>query len=160
MNTVKKPMVLFSADINKDIHHEKTPQIKALHVSPECAPLSKKGGLGDVAGALPKALRRAGIDARVLTPAWPGVLDRARDMGALPQRPLGTVSAAINWRSVSARVWRANVAGTPVYLLENDELFSNEAIYPKRSTQRRPSPCSSSRSRRWSSKTQRSGSPI
>ena len=51
MNTVKKPMVLFSADTNKEIHQEKTPQIKALHVSPECAPLSKKGGLGDVAGA-------------------------------------------------------------------------------------------------------------
>lgn len=108
MNTVKKPMVLFSADTNKEIHQEKTPQIKALHVSPECAPLSKKGGLGDVAGALPKALRGVGIDARVLTPAWPGVLDKARDMGALPQRPLGTVSAAINWKSVSARVWRAS----------------------------------------------------
>ena len=130
MNTVKKPMVLFSADTNKEIHQEKTPQIKALHVSPECAPLSKKGGLGDVAGALPKALRGVGIDARVLTPAWPGVLDKARDMGALPQRPLGTVSAAINWKSVSARVWRASVAGTPVYILENDELYSNEAIYP------------------------------
>ena len=130
MNTVRKPMVLFSADTNKEIHQEKTPQIKALHVSPECAPLSKKGGLGDVAGALPKALRGVGIDARVLTPAWPGVLDKARDMGALPQRPLGTVSAAINWKSVSARVWRASVAGTPVYILENDELYSNEAIYP------------------------------
>ena len=131
MNTVKKPTILFSADTNKEIAQETKPvQIRALHVSPECAPLSKKGGLGDVAGALPKALRSAGVDARVLTPAWPGVLDRARDMGALPQRPLGTITAAINWRCLSARVWRATVAGMPVYILENDELFSNEAIYP------------------------------
>ena len=130
MNTVRKPMVLFSADTNKEIHQEKAPQIKVLHVAPECAPLSKKGGLGDVTGALPKALRGVGVDARVVTPAWPGVLDKAMDMGVLPQRPLGTISAAINWRSVTARVWRATVAGTPVYILENDELYSNEAIYP------------------------------
>lgn len=126
-------MVLFSADINKEMHQDKTPQppqIKALHVSPECAPLSKKGGLGDVAGSLPKALRGAGVDARVLTPAWPGVLDKARELGALPQRPVGAVSAAINWRAVTAKVWRANISGLPVYILENDELFSNGDIYP------------------------------
>lgn len=57
--------------------------MKILHVSPECAPLAKKGGLGDVAYALPKALRKNGVDARVLMPAWPGVLDAARDLGAL-----------------------------------------------------------------------------
>ncbi|MFR5879504.1 MAG: glycogen/starch synthase [Cloacibacillus evryensis] len=83
--------------------------LKILHVSPECAPLAKKGGLGDVAGALPKALRKNDIDARVLMPAWPGVLDRARELSALPSRPLGTVSAALNWRSSpqsSARLYR------------------------------------------------------
>ncbi|OUO95254.1 glycogen/starch synthase [Cloacibacillus sp. An23] len=115
------------------MHQDKTPQppqIKALHVSPECAPLSKKGGLGDVAGSLPKALRGAGVDARVLTPAWPGVLDKARELGALPQRPVGAVSVAINWRAVTAKVWRANISGLPVYILENDELFSNGDIYP------------------------------
>ncbi len=131
MNTVKKPMVLYSADTNKEIHQEeKASQIKVLHVSPECAPLSKKGGLGDVAGALPKALRGVGVDARIVTPAWPGVLDKARDMGALPQRPIGTVSAAVDWRSITARVWRANVSGVPVYILENNELYSDERIYP------------------------------
>ena len=56
--------------------------LKILHVSPECAPLAKKGGLGDVAGALPKALRKNDIDARALMPAWPGVLDRARELSA------------------------------------------------------------------------------
>ncbi len=131
MNTVKKPTALFSTDTNKETLQENAYQIKALHVAPECAPLSKKGGLGDVAGALPKALRRGGTDARVLTPAWPGVLDKAREEGALPQRPLGVISAAINWRPVTARLWRANLAGLPVYILENDDLFANEAIYPE-----------------------------
>ena len=108
--------------------------LKILHVSPECAPLAKKGGLGDVAGALPKALRKNDIDARVLMPAWPGVLDRARELSALPSRPLGTVSAALNWRSLTAKLWRASIDGLPIYILENDELFANENIYPEEIT--------------------------
>ena len=51
--------------------------MRVLHVAPECAPLAKKGGLGDVVGALPKALSRIGVDARILLPAWPGVMERA-----------------------------------------------------------------------------------
>ena len=39
-----------------------------LLVSAECAPLSKTGGLADVVGTLPKALKKQGIDARVITP--------------------------------------------------------------------------------------------
>ena len=105
--------------------------LKVLHVSPECTPLAKKGGLGDVAGALPKALRKNGVDARVLMPAWPGVLDNAHELGILPSRPFATISTAINWRSLSAKVWRVNLDGVPVYILENDEIFSNGDIYPE-----------------------------
>ena len=45
---------------------------RALHVAPEMAPLVKLGGLGDVVGSLPGALRREGADCRVLLPAYPG----------------------------------------------------------------------------------------
>src|SRR5690606_321820 len=36
--------------------------LRVLHVASEMAPLVKTGGLADVAGALPAALKRAGID--------------------------------------------------------------------------------------------------
>jgi len=47
--------------------------MKVLFVTPECAPLAKTGGLGDVSAALPAALRSIGVDARVLLPGYPSV---------------------------------------------------------------------------------------
>ena len=41
-----------------------------LFVSAEVVPFSKTGGLGDVSGALPGALKRLGYDVRVLTPMY------------------------------------------------------------------------------------------
>src|SRR5207237_8950662 len=47
--------------------------MRVLFVTPECAPLTKTGGLGDVSAALPAALRAQGIDVRVLLPAYRGI---------------------------------------------------------------------------------------
>ena len=44
--------------------------MRVLFVTPECAPLTKTGGLGDVAAALPAALRAQGNDVRVLLPRY------------------------------------------------------------------------------------------
>lgn len=106
--------------------------LRVLHVSPEYAPLAQKGGLGDVAAALPKALRRNGIDARVLVPAWPGVLDYASEHGFLQDRPIGQISAAIDWRAWTAKLWEADINGTPVYILDQPDLFSDPNIYPEK----------------------------
>jgi starch synthase len=50
--------------------------LKALSVASELFPLVKTGGLGDVAGALPRALGQLGIEVRSLVPGYPAVLDR------------------------------------------------------------------------------------
>ena len=42
--------------------------MKILYAASEAAPFAKSGGLADVAGALPKALVRDGIYARVVMP--------------------------------------------------------------------------------------------
>jgi len=50
-------------------------RVRVLHVTPECAPMTKTGGLGDISEALPAALRAAGVDAMTLLPGYPPVLD-------------------------------------------------------------------------------------
>jgi len=44
--------------------------MQILHVSTECYPIAKSGGLGDVVGALPKYLNKTGIDASVILPKY------------------------------------------------------------------------------------------
>ena len=49
-------------------------ELKVLFATSEIAPLIKTGGLADVSGALPVALRAIGVDVRVLVPGYPKVL--------------------------------------------------------------------------------------
>ncbi|MGO8954083.1 MAG: glycogen synthase GlgA [Rhodomicrobium sp.] len=48
--------------------------LKVLSVASEIYPLIKTGGLADVAGALPGALKNEGVDMRTLIPGYPAVL--------------------------------------------------------------------------------------
>lgn len=50
--------------------------LRVLQVASECFPIVKTGGLADVVGALPAALRPFGCEARVLVPGYPAVISR------------------------------------------------------------------------------------
>lgn len=52
------------------------PEIKVLFATSEIAPLIKTGGLADVSGALPAALRVIGVDVRVLVPGYNQVIEQ------------------------------------------------------------------------------------
>ncbi|MDR1733020.1 MAG: glycogen synthase [Synergistaceae bacterium] len=101
---------------------------RVLFVGTELSPFSKVGGLGDVMGSLPKALAQCGVDVRVVTPAWPGVLQKIRDRGCtvvtLPLR----VTAACAWRTVEAAIHCVDVDGIPTYFLESD--YYGGDMYP------------------------------
>jgi starch synthase len=93
------------------------PPLRILYVTPECAPLVKTGGLGDVAGALPVALRGIGLDVRVLLPGYPAVL------AALPDaRVIGRIAAVA--RLPSASLLEATLAtGVPAWVVACPALY-------------------------------------
>ena len=95
-----------------------TDPLRVLFAASEVQPLVKTGGLADVSGSLPPALRRAGVDARVLLPAYPGVIEQIAgepvggELKPLPHGPL-------------ARLYQGTLPGddTPVYALACPALY-------------------------------------
>ncbi|MDR1875519.1 MAG: glycogen synthase [Synergistaceae bacterium] len=101
---------------------------KVLFVGSELSPFSKVGGLGDVVGSLPKALRQCGLDVRVVTPAWPGVLQKVRDAGHKITTSLQHVAVACAWQTAEATVHRIEVDDVPIWLLESN--YYRGSMYP------------------------------
>src|SRR5205823_11932862 len=58
--------------------------MKILFASAEAYPLAKVGGLGDVAGSLPKALRALGHDVRIVLPRYGMIKDSLEDVARFP----------------------------------------------------------------------------
>jgi starch synthase len=97
--------------------------MKVLFCVAEAVPFAKTGGLADVAGALPAALRRHGIDVRVVMPCYRGI---ARD----GFQPLGRVESTIAGQTFVATIWQGSFPnGTPVYLVDVPELFDRAGLY-------------------------------
>jgi starch synthase len=99
--------------------------IKVLFVASECTPFAKTGGLADVGGALPKALRARGIDARVVMPLYRGIPWDALDVldGALAV-PIGRGTA-----HGRVRLGRLPGSDVPVYFLEHHHYYDREYLY-------------------------------
>jgi ADP-glucose type glycogen/starch synthase len=98
--------------------------VKILFVSSEVAPFAKTGGLADVAGALPKALRKLGHDVRIVMPAYRGVLSRFPFVvtGISLQVPVGGFTE-------QADVLQGEISGVPVYLLDHPAYFNRDGLY-------------------------------
>lgn len=102
----------------------KMPAVKILFVASEVAPYAKTGGLADVAGALPKALRKLGHDVRVVMPAYQGILSRFPFVSTG-----GSVQVPVGGFFEHADIWQGAMAGVPVYLIDHPEYFHRNGLY-------------------------------
>lgn len=89
--------------------------MKALSVASEIYPLIKTGGLADVAGALPPALGRMGIEVKTLVPGYPKVMEKAAVSREL--------HAFGNLLGVKARLLEARAGELDLLILDSPDLF-------------------------------------
>ena len=101
--------------------------LKVLFVSTEVNPYSKSGGLGDVAGSLPKALRDKGVDVRVVMPKYKSIpVHLMKDV-----RVKSKFTVRLSWRAQDAVVHALDAYGDgdSVYFVENDFYFGRDTYY-------------------------------
>lgn len=107
--------------------------MKVLFVAAEVDPWIKTGGLADVAGALPAALRAAGHDVRVVMPRYRVIRERGLPMDG----PIAASFLPIGERAEEQRVWRLLDSETPLYLLDIPAAFERGQIYGESDDHRR-----------------------
>jgi starch synthase len=96
--------------------------MKILMVSAEAVPFAKVGGLADVVGSLPAALRQAGVDARVIIPGY-GFIDHSKyNISRL-------FSFDFTHRTGTTRVdvYTCVHDGVPFYLVQGHPFFGHES---------------------------------
>src|SRR5207237_8771613 len=100
--------------------------LTVLVVSAEVAPFAKVGGLVDVAGALPYALRAMGHDVRVVMPRYGSIdVDKYR-----LHRVVSDLGVPLAHQPVNADVLEGRIGeNVPIYFIENQQFFGREGMY-------------------------------
>jgi len=93
-------------------------------ISAEAVPYSKTGGLGDVAGALPKALKGVGIDSVLITPCY------LQTKGELLWN-LAVDDLNVDWRggTYRAKAFYSEANRSPTFLIDAPSYFHRDSIY-------------------------------
>src|SRR5207245_1325357 len=98
--------------------------LKCLYAASEVAGFAKTGGLADVAGSLPQALAKQGIDCAVIMPLY-----RSCRQGKNPPTPTDlTLRVPMGGRTLGARLWKTTLpdSDVPLYLIEHNDFFDRD----------------------------------
>ncbi|MBI5642041.1 MAG: glycogen synthase GlgA [Deltaproteobacteria bacterium] len=98
---------------------------RVIIVSPEAAPFAKTGGLADVAGSLPKALKKLGCEVSIFMPYY-----RQVAQSGLKLETTGIDITVPLWkRKIKAEVLMYGGGDVPVYFIKQDELYDRSYLY-------------------------------
>ncbi len=100
--------------------------MKILFVASEAGPFVRSGGLGDVAGALPKALNKLGNDCRVIIPFYKTEIKR--DFSD-KFRYIASTYVDLSWRKQYCGVYEATYDGVTYYFIDNEYYFNRSGLY-------------------------------
>lgn len=99
--------------------------MKVLYAVSEAVPFVKTGGLADVAGSLPKALREQGADVRVVLPLYGSIGSEWR----LKMNFCFYTFINLAWRRQYCGVFSLEYDGLVWYFIDNEYYFKRDGIY-------------------------------
>jgi len=102
--------------------------MKILYASSEALPFASTGGLGDVIGSLPPAVKSSlgeGSDVRVVIPLFPVVREKFSDILKLEKE----IYVPLAWRRQYCGIWSTIKDGVTFYFLDNEFYFKRAEFY-------------------------------
>ncbi len=100
--------------------------MEIIHVSAECYPVAKAGGLGDVAGALPKYLNEMGQVAKVVMPMYRTKYLYNHEWDVVHKGYSGMAGWGFEFTVIKER---SNELGFDLYLIDINGLLDREKVY-------------------------------
>lgn len=99
---------------------------KILYVAGEALPFASSGGLGDVIGSLPEALKKGcDCDVRVVMPLYASIPEKFRSKF----KYLGNKYIKLSWRSQYCGLFSYVHKGVTFYFLDNEYYFKRHMLY-------------------------------
>ncbi|MEN5194613.1 glycogen synthase [Sphingobacterium faecium] len=100
--------------------------MKVIHLSVECFPVAKVGGLADVVGALPKYQRKLGIDASVVMPWYDRKFTQENKFDQIAMGSFYQGSEQLHYE-----IWKeaSDQLGFPLYLIRIPGKLDREEVY-------------------------------
>ncbi|MFH1481660.1 MAG: glycogen/starch synthase, partial [Pseudomonadota bacterium] len=100
--------------------------MKILFLSPEAVPFAKTGGLADVAGALPIALKNLGMDVRLVLPLYRVIQEGNFQTDLL----INDLDVPLGEEKLTTNVLESKTEEEiPVYLLDREDLYGRPNLY-------------------------------
>jgi starch synthase len=99
--------------------------VNVLFVVSECVPFVKSGGLADVAGALPRQLRKLGTDVRVIMPKYATI----RENDKKEMKKIAELVVRVGWRRQYCGIEMLEREGVIYYFVDNEYYFKRHSLY-------------------------------
>ena len=99
--------------------------MKVLYVTSEALPYAASGGLGDVAGSLPQAIRQRLVGCRIVMPLYEDIPEELRENFKF----ITSISVPVSWRRQYCGIYEARHNGIIYYLLDNQYYFRRHGLY-------------------------------
>ncbi len=99
--------------------------MKVLYAASEALPFAASGGLADVAGSLPQALKRRKVDCRVVMPLYGTIKEEMR----ATMKFVKSIMVPVSWRRQYCGIYEAKAGGVIYYLIDNEYYFKRSTLY-------------------------------